>query len=91
MEQVMNVTFNELTVRKFIKKPKTDKYKSWNTSVWVHCECSCGEEIDVPLYGVTHGYIKSCGHVRREKAMESIEKIVTPQLMQFTLLTKVRQ
>jgi hypothetical protein len=74
MEQVMNVTFNELTVRKFIKKPKTDKYKSWNTSVWVHCECSCGEEIDVPLYGVTHGYIKSCGHVRREKAMESIEK-----------------
>jgi hypothetical protein len=74
MEQVMNVTFNELTVRKFINKPKTDKYKSWNTSVWVHCECSCGEEIDVPLYGVTHGYIKSCGHVRREKAMESIEK-----------------
>ena len=74
MEQVIDVTFNELTVRKFIKKPETDKYKSWNTNIWVHCECSCGEEIDVPLYGVTHGHIKSCGHIRREKAAESIEK-----------------
>lgn len=74
MEQVINVTFNELTVRKFIKKPNTDKYKSWNTNIWVHCECSCGEEVDVPLYGVTHGYIKSCGHARREKAAEMIEK-----------------
>jgi hypothetical protein len=75
MEQVIDVTFNELTVRNFIKKPDTDKYKSWNTSVWVRCECSCGnKEVDVPLYGVTHGLIKSCGHVRKEKAAESIEK-----------------
>lgn len=72
----MNVTFNELTIRKFIKKPKTDKYKSWNTSIWVHCDCSCGcpEGVDAPLYGVTHGYIKSCGHLRAEKAADSIEK-----------------
>lgn len=75
MEQVMNVTFNELTVRKFIKKPKNiKKYKSWNTSIWVECECSCTNTIQVPLYGVTHGYIKSCGHLRQEKAVESIEK-----------------
>lgn len=74
MEQVINVTFNELTIRKFIKRPTVDKYKSWNTSIWVQCECSCGECIDVPLYGVTHGYIKSCGHLRAEKATESIEK-----------------
>lgn len=75
MEQVIDVQFNELMVKKFIPKPKdTDKYKSWNTSIWVHCECSCGNEIDVPLYGVTHGLIKSCGHYRREKAAESIEK-----------------
>ena len=69
-----DATFNELTVRGFIKRPEIDKYKSWNTKIWVHCECSCGETIDVPLYGVTHGYIKSCGHLRAEKATESIEK-----------------
>lgn len=74
MNQVINVTFNELTIQEFIKKPKTDKYKSWNTNTWVRCLCSCGEKVDVPLYGVTNGYIKSCGHIRREKAAESIEK-----------------
>lgn len=71
---VINKTFNELTVCYFIEKPNTEKYKSWNTSAWVHCKCSCGKEIDVPLYGVVHGYIKSCGHLRAEKAVESISK-----------------
>lgn len=67
-------TFNELTIRSFIEKPDTDKYKSWNTSAWVHCECSCGKKVDAPLYGVAHNFIKSCGHLRAEKALESIEK-----------------
>lgn len=73
---VINKTFNELTIRKFINKPETNKYKSWNTSIWVECECSCdkNKRIQVPLYGVTHGFIKSCGHLRAEKAVESIEK-----------------
>lgn len=71
---VINKTFNNLTVRNFIEKPNINKYKSWNTNTWVHCECSCGEEVDVPLYGVTNGYIKSCGHLRAEKAVELIEK-----------------
>lgn len=74
MEQVIDVQFNELTVKKFIDKPETDKYKSWNTKVWVECECSCGETIQVPLYGVTHGHIKSCGHLRREKAAEILQE-----------------
>lgn len=74
MEQFINAKFNELTVRKFIRRPEIDKYKSWNTRIWVQCECSCGNTIDVPLYGVTHEYIKSCGHLRAEKATESIEK-----------------
>ena len=67
-EQILNTTFNELTVQKFIKKPNTKKYKSWNTNIWVHCKCSCGKKINVPLYGVTNGLIKSCGHLRAEKA-----------------------
>jgi len=75
MEPILETQYNELTIKKYIDKPEdTDKYKSWNTSIWVHCECSCGNEIDVPLYGVTHGLIKSCGHYRREKAAEAIEK-----------------
>ena len=76
MEQFIDVRFNELTIKEFIEKPETDKYKSWNTSVWVRCECSCGQNDDVrvPLYGVTHGLIRSCGHLRAEKAMQSIEK-----------------
>ncbi len=75
MEPILEQTINELTIKKYIDKPEdTDKYKSWNTNIWVHCECSCGNTVDVPLYGVTHGLIKSCGHIRREKAAESIEK-----------------
>lgn len=74
MENLLNTTINELTIKKFIDKPNTDKYKSWNTDKWVHCECSCGEEIDAPLYGVQRGLIKSCGHLRKEKAAELIEK-----------------
>jgi hypothetical protein len=70
---IINKTFNELTIRSYIPKPDIDKYNSWNNT-WVHCECSCGKEIDAPLYGVTHGYIKSCGHIRKEKAKESIKK-----------------
>jgi hypothetical protein len=75
-ENVIDVTFNELTVRRFIKKPDTEKYKSWNTNIWVRCECSCGnEEVDVPLYGVTHGLIKSCGHLKAEKAAAQLEEV----------------
>lgn len=75
MNEVINVTFNELTVKKFVNKPDTDKYKSWNTSIWVCCECSCGKSIDVPLYGVTSGLIKSCGHLRAEKASDSLARL----------------
>ena len=71
-KNIINETFNELTIRKFVDKPDTNKYKSWNTKVWVHCECSCGKEIKAPLYGVVHGLIKSCGHLRAEKALAQL-------------------
>lgn len=72
---VLNATYNELTIQHYTSKPDTEKYKSWNTSVWVHCVCSCGREIDVPLYGVINGLIKSCGHLKSIKAVEQLEKI----------------
>lgn len=72
----LNKTYNELTIKGPIEKPNTDKYKSWN-SVWVHCECSCGCDggVDVPLYGIKKGFIKSCGHLRSEVARKSLKKI----------------
>lgn len=72
MEQMIDAQFNELTVRRFVPKPEIDKYKSWNTRIWVECECSCGNKIQVPLYGVTRGFIKSCGHLRAEKAAQTL-------------------
>lgn len=72
----LNRTYNELTIKNFIEKPNTEKYKSWNTSIWVHCECSCGclEGVDVPLYGVKNGFIKSCGHLRKQNAINELDK-----------------
>lgn len=75
MENLKDKVFNELTIKKVIPKPKhIEKYKSWNTGVWVECKCSCGKIIQVPFYGVKNGLIKSCGHYRREKAAETLEK-----------------
>lgn len=70
----INKTYNELTIKGFIKKPNTDKYKSWNTGSWVHCSCSCGNFVDAPLYGIKNGFIKSCGHLRAEKAAKVLEE-----------------
>lgn len=72
LNNFINKTFNELTIRRFIEPPNTNKYKSWNSKLWVHCDCSCGETVDAPLYGVRKGYIKSCGHLRAEKAAETL-------------------
>ena len=74
MEQLINKTFNELTIKEFIERPDTEKYKSWNTGQWVRCDCSCGESIEAPLYGVKKGLIKSCGHLRKEQAIATLEK-----------------
>jgi hypothetical protein len=67
--------YNELEVLEYIQRPDTEKYKSWNTNKWVHCICSCGKEIDLPYYGVKNGIIKSCGHLRAEKAQETLAEI----------------
>lgn len=75
MENVINKTINELTIKAIIPRPKhIHKYRSWNTDKWVRCECSCGKIVELPLYGVQNGFIKSCGHYRREKAAETLEK-----------------
>lgn len=75
MEDIINKQYNELTVKEHVPDPGNGKYRSWNTNNWVRCRCSCGRYIEAPLYGVTHGLIKSCGHYRSQKAAETIKKI----------------
>lgn len=71
---IIKQTFNELTILEYIGRPDTEKYKSWNTGQWVKCRCGCGEIVELPLYGVKNGYIKSCGHLRKEKASITLEE-----------------
>ena len=76
MEDIINKTFNELTILECIDRPETaTHYKSWNTNNWVRCKCSCGNIIEYPLFGVCHGIIKSCGHKKVEKAIENLSKV----------------
>lgn len=60
----INKKFNELTIISNIKRPDVSKYSSWNTPNWVRCKCSCGNIVDLPLYGVINNKIKSCGCLR---------------------------
>lgn len=84
----MKEIYNELEILEYIPRPDTEKYRSWNTNKWVHCRCSCGEEIDLPYYGVKNGIIKSCGHLRAEKAQETLAEIKkdnpTPTAIEIT-------
>ena len=74
MKKEIEKTYNELTIKKIIDRPNGEtKYKSWG-NVWAECKCSCGETTFAPLYGVTHGYIKSCGHIRKNMAVELLTK-----------------
>ena len=74
MEQLINKTFNELTIKEFVERPDTEQDKSWNTGQWVKCNCTCGKTIEAPLYGVKKGLIKSCGHLRREQAISVLKR-----------------
>lgn len=75
MNQYINTTINDLTIKELIDPPENvDKYKSWNLKQWAHCKCSCGEYVDVPLYGIISGRIKSCGCRRARMAAKTLEE-----------------
>jgi hypothetical protein len=61
--------FNELTVLEYVKRPEGKKYSSWNTPNWVRCKCSCGNIIDLPIYGVVNNKIKSCGCLKSKNGI----------------------
>lgn len=74
-QDLIGKVYNRLKIVEIIPDPQNGKYKSWNTGVWVRCECECGSVIEAPLYGVQNGYIKSCGCYRSQKAAETLCKI----------------
>lgn len=75
MEKEIDKTYNELTIKKIIQRPDGEnRYRSWGNT-WAKCECSCGEIVEAPLYGIKHDFIKSCGHLRKDKAIALLDKI----------------
>ena len=67
--------YNMLTILHGIDTPKEKhQYSSWDFAGWVRCKCDCGNEKDLPYYGVLHGYIKSCGCYRAECSRQVLAK-----------------
>ena len=80
-------TFGELTIL------NVEKIKVGSRNVWKGtCRCSCGEMVVRRLYGVIHGYTKSCGHLRA-KRRRSYEQFVGQTFGELTILsiTKTRE
>ena len=75
-DKFLNKKYNELKILEHTSKPENEhKYQSWHTDKWVKCQCSCGKIITVPLYGVTHGLIKSCGCLKAKIAANTLKMI----------------
>lgn len=73
-EILPGTVINELTILSYSNKPdNSEKYKSYG-GPWVRCQCSCGKEIIVPLYGIKNGFIKSCGHLKGQKGGEKLKQ-----------------
>lgn len=73
-EITLGVTVNELTILSYSNKPSDQgKYKSYG-GPWVRCQCSCGNELIAPLYGIKNGLIKSCGHLKGQQGGEILKK-----------------
>ena len=77
-------TFRELTIL------NVEKIKVGSRNVWKGtCRCSCGEMVVRRLYGVIHGYTKSCGHLRA-KRRESYEQFVGKTFGELTILSIIK-
>lgn len=58
--------FGELTILS-ISEPGENK----NPLRYCKCKCSCGKETRTQFHGVLNGNTKSCGHLSRERAIET--------------------
>ena len=65
MRDITNIKFGKLTALYSTSK------RGKKGSVYWHCKCSCGNEIDVSADNLLHGNYKSCGCVQK-KNRESV-------------------
>jgi hypothetical protein len=72
-QSLIGQQFGELVVidkaPDFIKKDGTHRI-SW------HCRCSCGNELDVFADSLKSGNTKSCGHLQKQAASESMQAML---------------
>lgn len=73
-EIALGITVNDLTILSYSNKPTDEKkYKDYG-GPWVKCQCSCGNEVIVPIYGIKKGFIKSCGHRKGQQGGKNLQK-----------------
>ena len=64
---------------------------SKQNTIW-HCNCSCGNEVDVVRYGLTSGHTQSCGCLQKERTSEkTIKKIEGNRYGRLTVLPETKK
>ena len=66
----------------------TEKRNKGGKVIW-HCQCQCGNYIDLPIDALTSNQTKSCGCLSREKASERFLSDITGQV--YGHLTAVKR
>lgn len=70
----LGTVINKLKIISYCDRPEdNDKYKDYG-GPWVRCECSCGNEIVAPLYGIEKELIKSCGCFKGQQGAKVLKK-----------------
>lgn len=68
--------FKDLSGQRFGKLVAQTYFKKDNIGYW-HCECDCGNEVDVIVGNLTHGYTHSCGCINYSIGEKNIQEILT--------------
>ena len=86
--------FIDLTGQKFgrltvIKRAEDKILSNGQKKVMWHCLCSCGNEIDVQAYNLTHEHTKSCGCLYKDRAAEtSLVDLTGRKFGRWTVLSR---
>lgn len=72
--QGSNKAYN-LVGKKFNRLKVIDKIGTKNNKIIWKCLCNCGNMIEVNSHHLVSGIVKSCGCLRKEKALKNLQKI----------------
>lgn len=82
-----NETFGRLKVLYRVECPAGKR----GGSTWWICECSCGNFTTVRLQSLIAGVTKSCGCIRREKAVEKIASGICQRTVKHGCATRMER